>query len=134
MGLEELRTEMNRARRKRDGLVAAYVDVDGLKAVNDEKGHAAGDAVLRTVADGFKRHTRSYDLFVRLGGDEFLCVLPDVTIAEAQSRFDGLVSELRDTANTSVSIGYSELRDEDSADDFVRRADSALLASRSITS
>lgn len=130
VGLEELENEMKRARRESDGLVAAYVDVDGLKAVNDEQGHAAGDELLRNVADGFRRHMRTYDLFVRLGGDEFLCALPDVTVAEAQRRFEELRSELQGSAATSVSIGYSELRDGDSADDLVTRADTALLANR----
>ena len=130
VGLEELDNEMKRARRESDRLVAAYVDVDGLKAINDERGHAAGDAVLRAVVDGFRRHMRPYDLLVRLGGDEFLCALPDVTVVEARERFDGLIEELRDSGGTSVSIGYSEMRDGDSADDFVERADSALLAGR----
>jgi GGDEF domain-containing protein len=82
------------------------------------------------VADGFRRHLRSYDLLVRLGGDEFLCALPDVSAAEAQSRFDELRAELRGAAGTSVSIGYSELRDGDSVHDLVTRADTALLAHR----
>ena len=130
VGLHELNTEMERARRESDTLVAAYVDVNGLKAVNDEQGHAAGDEVLRSVADGLRRHMRPYDLLVRLGGDEFLCALPDVTADEAESRFDGLRAELEDSAGTSVSIGYSELRDSDSSHDLVTRADTALLADR----
>lgn len=130
VGLHELMTEMERARRGSVPLVAAFVDVDGLKAVNDEQGHAAGDELLRVVADGFRRHMRSYDLLVRLGGDEFLCALPDVSAAEARSRFDGLRAELRGMAGTSVSIGYSELRDGDSVHDLVTRADTALLATR----
>jgi len=80
VGLEELRNEIERARRESDGrLVAAYMDVDGLKSVNDEQGHAAGDALLRAVAAGFRRHLRPYDLLIRLGGDEFLCALPSGT-------------------------------------------------------
>ena len=130
VGLHELNTEMQRARRKRDNLVAAFVDVDGLKAVNDERGHAAGDEVLRSVADAFRQHMRPYDLLVRIGGDEFLCALPDVTAVEARRRFDELRSELDDSAGTTVSIGYSELRDGDSAHDLVTRADAALLARR----
>jgi GGDEF domain-containing protein len=73
---------------------------------------------------------RPYDLLVRLGGDEFLCALPNVTAVEARRRFAGLADELRDSTGTSVSIGYSELRDGDSADDLVHRADTALLADR----
>jgi len=130
IGLEELGNEMERARRESDGsLVAAFVDVDGLKSVNDMEGHAAGDALLRAVADGLRRHTRSYDLVVRLGGDEFLCALPNVTLVEARARFDRLRTDLAGSGS-SVGIGCAELRDGDSADDLVGRADSALRASR----
>ena len=73
---------------------------------------------------------RPYDVFVRLGGDEFLCALPSVTVGEARERFDDLLAELKDSGDISVSIGYSELRDGDSVDEFVRRADVALLAGR----
>lgn len=131
VGLEDLDNEMKRARRESEGrLVAAYVDVDGLKSVNDEQGHAAGDALLRTVAAGFRRHMRPYDLLVRLGGDEFLCALPNITLDEAQERFDDLPAELNAAGGRSVSIGYAELHDGDLTDDLVKRADSALLASR----
>ena len=130
IGLEELGNEMERARRESDGsLVAAFVDVDGLKSVNDMEGHAAGDALLRAVADGLRRHTRSYDLVVRLGGDEFLCALPNVTLVEARARFDRLRTDLAGSGS-SVGIGCTELRDGDSADDLVGRADSDLLTSR----
>jgi diguanylate cyclase (GGDEF)-like protein len=130
VGLEELDSEMKRARREGKGLTAAYVDVDDLKSVNDERGHAAGDEVLRAVADGLRRHMRAYDLLVRLGGDEFLCVLPNVTAVEACERLGPLLAELKSSGNGSVSIGYSELRDGESADEFVGRADSALIAHR----
>ena len=130
VGLKELDYEIQRARREGHSLIAAYADVDGLKSVNDERGHEAGDELLRTVADGFRRHMRPYDLFVRVGGDEFLCALPNITLVEARERFAHLLAELKGSRDGSVSIGYSELRDGDSADEFVRRADAALLAGR----
>ena len=91
IGIEDLRNEIDRGRREGDGqLVLAYVDVDGLKTVNDTQGHPAGDEVLRAVAAAFSRELRSYDVVVRMGGDEFLTALPNVTLEEAKSRFEGV--------------------------------------------
>ena len=131
VGLEELQNEINRARRTGGNLVAAFVDVDGLKSVNDGLGHAAGDALLREVADGLRRHVRSYDLVVRLGGDEFLCALPGVNEADARARLADLAAALwAAEPPRSVSFGLAELRDEDSPDSLIDRADRALLATR----
>jgi diguanylate cyclase (GGDEF)-like protein len=121
---------MTRARREGHSLIGAYVDVDGLKSVNDRRGHAAGDALLRSVADGFRSHMRPYDLIVRLGGDEFLCALPSVTLVEARERFSSLRGELETSDGSSLSVGFSELRDRDTADEFIKRADRDLLGSR----
>jgi diguanylate cyclase (GGDEF)-like protein len=132
VGLEELRREIERARRTNGHLVAAFVDVDDLKSVNDQHGHGAGDQLLRDVAAGLVSRMRSYDLVVRVGGDEFLCALPDVTPTEARRRFDELVTELHDgPALRSVSFGLSELRDGDSLHDLIDRADRDLMADRS---
>jgi diguanylate cyclase (GGDEF)-like protein len=112
--------------------VVAFVDVDHLKAVNDEHGHRAGDQLLRDVASGLAARMRSYDLVVRVGGDEFLCALPDVTLVEARRRFDELVSELRDAPTPrSVSFGLSELGPRDSVQDLIERADGELRSDRS---
>jgi diguanylate cyclase (GGDEF)-like protein len=131
VGLEELQREINRARRTGGNLVAAFVDVDDLKSVNDKHGHHAGDELLRNVADGLRRHMRSYDLVMRLGGDEFLCVLPGVTLVEARRRLEDLRSELRHgPAARSMSFGLSELGDGESPQELIDRADRELLAVR----
>lgn len=131
VGLEELRREIERARRTGNHLVAAYVDVDGLKAVNDEHGHQAGDDLLRGVVRTLQRHMRSYDLIVRLGGDEFLCALPETTVDEGRRRLEGLDSELTSGPKVrSVSIGLSELRDGDGPRELIERADRDLLTRR----
>ena len=75
LGIATLEREINRARRGNGRLVLAYVDVDGLKEVNDRQGHAAGDALLRDVVGAIQTHLRSYDPIVRVGGDEFVCAL-----------------------------------------------------------
>ena len=130
-GLEEMRREIERARRTNGELVAAFIDVDDLKSVNDKHGHRAGDELLRDVAGGLASRMRAYDLVVRVGGDEFLCVLPDVTAVEARRRLDALVSDLHDgPALRSVSFGLSELRDADSLEELIDRADRDLLDGR----
>jgi diguanylate cyclase (GGDEF)-like protein len=68
--LEHIDQEIERARRTTAPLVVAYVDVVGLKAVNASQGHAADDAPLQRAVDGIRGHLRSYDLIVRIGGDE----------------------------------------------------------------
>jgi diguanylate cyclase (GGDEF)-like protein len=131
VGLEELQREVERAQRTGSNLIAVYVDVDGLKQVNDGLGHSAGDKLLCEVAESLMRHVRSYDLVVRLGGDEFVCALPDVSLDEAHGRFDRLNEELRDSsARGSVSAGFALLQEGESLAELVDRADHDLLASR----
>jgi diguanylate cyclase (GGDEF)-like protein len=131
IGLAELQGEIERAQRTSRSLTAANIDVDGLKAVNDKHGHHAGDELLREVAEGLRRHMRSYDLLVRVGGDEFLCVLPGVTADEARRRFEQLSCELfAGPAMSSISVGLGELRDGDGVQDLIDRAGQDLLAGR----
>ena len=134
VGVEELQREIERARRTDQSLVVAYIDIDGLKTVNDSRGHAAGDELLRDVVEGLQRHMRSYDLVIRLGGDEFLCVLPQVSVAEVKRRLDELDNELRlERAVGSVSVGIAQLGDEETPQELIDRADHNLLAGRAGT-
>lgn len=73
--LDELSAARMRAIQRRTPLGVVYLDLDGLKEVNDRQGHAAGDALLRQFVQGVCRHLRSTDTFGRLGGDEFAIVL-----------------------------------------------------------
>jgi diguanylate cyclase (GGDEF)-like protein len=73
---------------KRYGVQAAlvYIDLDRLKPVNDQHGHAAGDAVIKAVAETLTRHTRASDLFARLGGDEFAVLLWNASEEDARAK------------------------------------------------
>jgi diguanylate cyclase (GGDEF)-like protein len=128
-GLADLELEVDRACRT-DGLLAvAYVDVVGLKALNDAHGHAAGDELLRRVTRAIRRHLRTYDLVVRLGGDEFLCVMSGTTVEDARERFHAVQSELgRMPDRTEIKVGFAALAPGDEAASLIRRADSDLPA------
>lgn len=118
---------MARAKRSDEPLGLAFVDVDGLKSVNDTHGHAAGDRVLLDVAGALQSRLRSYDVIIRYGGDEFVCVGQGLSVAEAEKRFsqvnDDLV-HLRE--HPSVTVGFTLMEPDDSPKEIVARADAAL--------
>jgi diguanylate cyclase (GGDEF)-like protein len=122
---------MDRARRGFEDLVVVFVDVDGLKAVNDNDGHLAGDSLLVAVADSLRACLRSYDLIMRFGGDEFVCVLPNTDVEHVRMRFADVSNALAaGPIRGSITVGFTALGEDDSAEDLIRRADTDLLAHR----
>ncbi|HEY4868409.1 MAG TPA: GGDEF domain-containing protein [Candidatus Dormibacteraeota bacterium] len=131
-GLTALQREIARAHRVGgDGIVVAFMDVDGLKHVNDTAGHAAGDQLLRDVAAAIRERVRSYDLVFRYGGDEFVCALVDVTLEQAQRTVvDILASVCARSGGHSVSVGFASVGADDTAESVLERADAALYLER----
>ena len=132
-GAEQLSQAADRAHRTGEPLVIGFLDVDGLKAVNDAHGHGAGDALLREVGAALRRGLRSYDVVVRYGGDEFVCALPGSRLAEASSRL-GHVSQLLTAAmpHASISFGLAQLRTDETALAAVARADAEMYEARRV--
>jgi diguanylate cyclase (GGDEF)-like protein len=131
IGLSLLDREIDRARHGNGHLVLAYIDVDGLKQVNDGHGHGAGDALLRDVVAAIQRHMRSYDTLVRVGGDEFVCALSDCTRTVAGSRFEEIRATMRVTQpHASLSVGFAELRPGDTLEELTKRGDAALYRAK----
>jgi diguanylate cyclase (GGDEF)-like protein len=129
-GLFELERELIRAQRTDQAFTLAFVDVDGLKAVNDGHGHSAGDDLLVLVADTIRDHLRPYDLLVRYGGDEFLCGLLGMDVGEVARRFELINVQLGVSSRASVSAGFSELTEDGSLTSLIRRADDDLYGRR----
>jgi diguanylate cyclase (GGDEF)-like protein len=130
-GAVDLQREIDRANRSDGLLILAFVDVDGLKAINDTHGHGAGDRALCAVGAALLGGLRSYDVVVRYGGDEFLCGLPGSDLDGAQRRFDAVARTLAEqNPGASVSIGLAELANPDTLDALTARADASLYAAR----
>ncbi|GAC1343867.1 MAG: hypothetical protein NVSMB29_16980 [Candidatus Dormibacteria bacterium] len=130
-GLEMLAREVSRTRRLGQPLSVAFLDVDGLKAVNDAEGHPAGDRLLCEVVAALRERLRGYDLVTRYGGDEFVVVLPGTREPTAEQLLTTINAQLKKrTGGRGVSIGIAELAEGESAAEVVARADQVLVGRR----
>ena len=131
MGETIMRAEIERARRLKGDLALAYMDVDGLKEINDRLGHGAGDALLRALVEALRSRLRPYDPVVRWGGDEFVYAVSGTSLELAGGRFDEALEVLAVSQPTAaISVGLAALRDGDTLETLVDRADQALLQHR----
>jgi diguanylate cyclase (GGDEF)-like protein len=132
--MEQLGREFSRARRYRRPLSLLYLDLDGFKAINDRFGHLFGDEVLTGAGRAMKAVLRSTDLLARIGGDEFVVLLPETAIEGAHN----VTAKLRKALTSygqqlgpavpvlSFCAGVSQLHADDTTiDDILSRADEA---------
>ena len=135
--LTQLAAAVSAARRHSRALSVAIVDIDHFKAVNDEHGHAAGDRVLAAVASSMREHLRAEDQLGRLGGEEFLALLPDAGARAAATTAEKLRTEVAALAvdlegselAVTISAGWAAWEGE-SPEELLRRADEALYAAK----
>lgn len=127
-GLAELAREMARARRTHQPLVVAFVDVDSLKTLNDASGHAAGDQLLVDVVESLRSSLRPYDVVIRVGGDEFVCVIPGMDPSDAAARLAAANESI--AGSGSVTVGLAEMSQGDTPEALVARADRDLYQKR----
>jgi diguanylate cyclase (GGDEF)-like protein len=136
--LDRLTQESARAKRGARPFAVLMFDLDGFKKVNDTWGHAAGDQVLRQVATRSRACVRASDTVGRLGGDEFLALLPETSLDGAKGVAEKLRAALHEpydvgktTANLGASVGISAFPQHGTdADDLQRAADAALYRSK----
>lgn len=130
-GFRNLHFEVASARRTGQDFILAFLDVDGLKAINDERGHEAGDRALVRVVTALRTHLRPRDLVIRFGGDEFLCALSAIDEAEVTERLAQVSGTLAQTPDkVRITVGLARLGPEESIDDLFRRADAAFYDTR----
>jgi diguanylate cyclase (GGDEF)-like protein/PAS domain S-box-containing protein len=133
-----LDASLRRPPRRHRATAVLFVDLDDFKAVNDRYGHAVGDELLVAVAATISRTVRSHDVVGRIGGDEFLVVLDEVTTQEANRAAQRLRAALADDfplsvgrvpASASVGLARADQSISD-ADGLVIRADSAMYEAK----
>ena len=133
---ERMNQEIHRMRRYKRPLTIAYVDCDRFKQINDEFGHQVGDTALRLIASSLKQSIRAIDMVARIGGDEFIILLPETDNTQAQvvlSRVRDKACEIMQGKNwpVNLSIGAATFAGPlDSIDEMIKRADSLMYVSK----
>jgi diguanylate cyclase (GGDEF)-like protein len=133
-----LNEELARTARSGSPCSIALIDLDWFKRINDAYGHPTGDEVLRTFAITMFANIRNVDRFGRYGGEEFLLVLPDMTVdgaVRALERLREIIADLDWSAfspgmRVTISAGVATLRPDETPDTFLARADSALYSAK----
>nr|WP_246316264.1 sensor domain-containing diguanylate cyclase [Kineococcus aurantiacus] len=135
---EQLRTAVGRTQRRGGGCAVLFVDLDHFKDVNDTLGHAAGDELLRDVADRLSGLVRTGDLAARLGGDEFVLVCQDVADAKALAAIADRVCERitipvdlgSRTVTVTASVGAARTDGGLSPEELLAAADRAMYRAK----
>ncbi len=135
---EDLEVLWSRAQRYGHPFAAALCDIDEFKKYNDRFGHVAGDEVLRRVAQAVRKGLRQGDALYRYGGEEFLVLLPEQSLAEAVRAMDrvrGAIEQLAiptPTGILTISVGVAELdlAVDRTLKDWLRRTDAALYRAK----
>jgi diguanylate cyclase (GGDEF)-like protein len=133
----ELEREHALARRGRPAFSVLLLDVDHFKAVNDDRGHQAGDMVLAEIADRLRARARTSDVVGRWGGEEFLIVAPDTSATGAVSLAEDLRAAVSESAieidgkpvTVTASVGVAAWERE-TVEELVARADQALYEAK----
>jgi len=134
----QLDAELSRSRRSGQPIAVLAMDLDGFKQVNDRFGHLEGNRVLRAVGAGLKSVCREYDLLARMGGDEFVLVLPGSRPGEISSKFEqlrGLIAQVSqemfssDLLSISIGTAYNP-EDGSDAEELLSVADRRMYSEK----
>lgn len=140
LGLDRLEHAFAMAMRRHSDLAVLFVDVDGFKGVNDRRGHAAGDDVLRVIAERLRATARQADTVARIGGDEFLVVCEEGTgriqaLETAERLHDAArqpvrVGRVEETVEISIGVSAIGPRSLLSPEQLIREADEAMYEAK----
>ena len=137
---EALKQQLSRVSRNLHPLGVIMLDIDHFKQVNDTYGHAMGDALLRELGQLLKSHVRAEDIACRYGGEEFIVIMPDASLAATQQRAESLRQAIRTLRvqhggllleGITLSLGVAIYPQHgQTKDDVLRAADAALYAAK----
>jgi len=138
-GLNRLQAEAKRAQRTHSPMAVLMIDLDHFKTVNDRFGHAVGDSLLTAIGETMLRTLRASDIRCRWGGEEFLVILPETTLAQAQVVATYLLQNIAEavvpsaagpvSSTASIGLTISGLGETD-VSRIVARADMALYRAK----
>ena len=131
--------EYHRWVRYERALTLAVFDIDHFKKINDSHGHQAGDRVLRVIGRSVAKRLREVDFFCRFGGEEFVAIMPETSLADALPVLDTIRAAIANASfnykdqsiSISLSIGVTEFKKGDDVESAFARADEALYAAKS---
>jgi diguanylate cyclase (GGDEF)-like protein len=133
-GEQRLAEEIARSHRHARPLTVLLLDLNGLKAINDTFGHPAGDQMIKQFAELLQKAIRGSDVAVRMGGDEFLAMLPECKPAEVHLVLNRLAAKKTDFDGQSIdllfSAGWTDYIPGESPDSLLKRADAALYTNK----
>ncbi|GAB7530044.1 GGDEF domain-containing protein [Pseudomonas sp. 3A(2025)] len=132
---ERLQAELRRIERYGGGLSVIMLDIDNFKRINDQHGHAVGDAVLQAVSRTIAQRLRGEDVFCRLGGEEFIILCPGIQGEQAWQLAVNLWQIMRSQSvegvgRVTASFGIASWRPDEGADALLLRADSGVYAAK----
>lgn len=127
--------ELQKARRYQRPLTMIMFDVDNFKNINDNYGHPVGDRVLKEITDRVKIALRNSDVFARWGGEEFIILSPETTLARAEQLAEKLREIINETTfsvkeQITASFGVTEFNGTDTNESLVSRSDGAMLKAK----
>lgn len=138
--MKRLSDEVRRSDRDIEELAVLMMDLDHFKRVNDTAGHAVGDAVLVAAAEAMTRNARVYDTVARIGGEEFLLLMPAAGMEQARSAAERVRAAVAEATaqvpgwgvpvTLSVGVAVREAGGEEGSGDVLRRADRALYEAK----
>lgn len=139
-GMSILEREVSRSKRLNTPFSCLLIDIDHFKSINDDYGHDVGDQVLRRVSQELQKFIRPYDSFFRYGGEEFMILMPGLTLQEAYSCAERMreicesvkfsLSKTDPDLNITFSAGVAQCQPDDTHKTLIKRADKALYEAK----